>query len=281
MSYRRRVVGLIKPARRPEGWKAPGPLPRADPKLLPRDDEELSFLTGEWRIFQKQQGHRWSMDDLVTAWVAGEHIGSARRLLDLGCGLGSVLLMNAWRFPDADVTGVEAQMDRAEMARRSIAWNGVEDRCRVISGDLRDPHLFAEERFEFITGTPPYFPPGAGTASEKAHAFPCRFEVRGGVEEYCESAARWLVPDGRFVVCTSALERSRVELGARETGFQIIEHTEFIPREGKPVLICVDVLTRAAAPRVDRTFTIRDRASQWTPWFRGVRDQMGMPSTPP
>lgn len=276
------MVGLIKPARRPEGWKAPGPLPRADPSLLPLDDEELSFLTGEWRIFQKQQGHRWSMDDLVTAWVAAEHMGSARKLLDLGCGLGSVLLMNAWRFPDADVTGVEAQADRAEMGRRSIAWNGADDRCRILDGDLRDPALFANgTRFELITGTPPYFPPGAGTASEKAHAFPCRFEVRGGVEEYCESAARWLAPNGLFVVCTAALEKDRVELGARETGFHIVEHTEIVPREGKPVLICVDVLARTAAPRVDRTFTIRDRASQWTPWFRGVRDQMGMPSAPP
>lgn len=251
---------------------------------MPRDDEELSYLTGEWRIFQKQQGHRWSMDDLVTAYVAAAHVEAlnARGLLDLGCGLGSVLMMNAWRFEDADVTGVEAQRDRAELARRSLRWNGADQRCRVLDGDLRDPALFPiGTRFELITGTPPYFPPGAGTASDKPHAFPCRFEVRGGVEEYCEAAARWLEPGGRFVVCTAALERERVELGARECGLGIIEHTEVVPRDGKPVLICVDVLAREAGARSDRTFTIRDRASQWTPWFRSVREAMGMPSEPP
>ncbi|MFT3707047.1 MAG: methyltransferase [Archangium sp.] len=275
---------MSKPARRPEGWKAPGPLPRgADgrPELEPAADEDLSYLTGEWRLFQKRQGHRWSLDDLVTAWVAARHVNGARKLLDLGCGLGSVLLMNAWRFPDADVTGIEAQLDRAAMGRRSIAFNGIEHRARILDGDLRDASLLPAGAFELITGTPPYFPPGAGTKSEKTHAFPCRFEVRGGVEEYTEAAARLMTESGRFVVCTAALERERVKLGARECGLSIIEHVEIIPREGKPVLICVDVMARAVAPLVEHTFTVRDAQSQWTEWFRGVRTEMGMPAEPP
>src|SRR4051812_38086154 len=118
------MAGIIRTARRPPGWKAPGPLPRGDdgrPELQPADDEDLCFLTGEWRLFQKQRGHRWSLDDLVTAAIAAPHVNGARTLLDLGCGLGSVLLMMAWRFPEADVTGIEAQGDRAAMGRRSIA----------------------------------------------------------------------------------------------------------------------------------------------------------------
>lgn len=234
-------------------------------------------------MFQKQQGHRWSVDDLLTAWVAAPHIAAlnATKLLDLGCGLGSVLLMNAWRFPTCDVTGLEAQADRAELGRRSIAFNGVEGRCRIFTGDLRDPAVFpAGAQFELITGTPPYFPIGTGPTSEKSHAFPCRFEVRGGVEEYTESAARWLSPHGRFVVCTAALERDRVTLGARECGLHVIEHVELIPREGKPALVCVDVMAREAAPLVTQTVTVRDRSSQWTPWFLSVRRDFGMPPSP-
>jgi tRNA1(Val) A37 N6-methylase TrmN6 len=265
----------------------PGPLPRgADgrPDLEPRDDEDLCLLTGEWRLFQKQRGHRWSLDDLVTAAVAVPHAQAlgARRLLDLGCGLGSVLLMMAWRFPEADVTGIEAQADRAAMGRRSIAWNGVEARCRILDGDLRDPAVLpAGERFDFITGTPPYFPRGTGPESEKAHAAPCRFELRGGIEAYAEAAARWLAPGGRFVVCTAALEAARVTAAAGEHGFQVIEHVEVVPREGKEALVMIDVLTREAAPRVSRTLVVRDASSQWTPEFRALREEMGMPGRPP
>lgn len=275
------MAGIIRSARRPEGWKPSGPLPRGDegrPELQPADDEDLCFLTGEWRLFQKQQGHRWSLDDLVTAWLAAQHAHGATQLLDLGCGLGSVLLMMAWRFPEADVTGIEAQPDRAAMGRRSIAWNGVEHRCRILDGDLRDD--LALGPFPLITGTPPYFPIGTGPESQKTHAGPCRFEVRGGVEAYALAAARRLTDDGRFVVCTSSLEKDRVPAAAREAGLHVIEHLDVIPREGKDVLVMVDVLARAPSPLVTRQLTVRDAASKWTPEFLAVREAMGMPPKP-
>ncbi|MDP1826911.1 MAG: methyltransferase domain-containing protein [Archangium sp.] len=277
------MAGIIRTARRPPGWIAPGPRPRGDggrPELLPADDEDLCFLTGEWRLFQKQQGHRWSLDDLVTAAVAAPHAQAlgARTLLDLGCGLGSVLLMMAWRFPEADVTGIEAQADRAAMGRRSIAWNGVEARCRILDGDLREAAVLpADARFPLITGTPPYFPQGTGPESEKTHAAACRFEVRGGIEEYAQAAARWLAPGGRFVVCTAALEAERVVSAAREAQLQVIEHVDVVPREGKDVLVMIDVLARETAPLVRRTLTVRDAKSQWTPQFQALREAMGFP----
>lgn len=275
------MAGITRTARRPAGWVPPGPAPRgaggrAD--LAPADDEDLCFLTGEWRLFQKQRGHRWSLDDLVTAWVAAPHVRDATRLLDLGCGLGSVLLMMAWKFPHADVTGIEAQADRAAMGRRSIAWNGVEDRCRIIDGDLRTARI--EGRFGLITGTPPYFPLGTGPESEKTHAGPCRFEVRGGVEEYALAAARLLTDDGRFVVTTSSLEKARVPKAAADAGLHVIEHLDVIPREGKDVLVMVDVLSRVEAPLVRRTLTVRDATSQWTPAFLQLRAEMGLPPRP-
>lgn len=277
------MAGIIRTARRPPGWLAPGPRPRGDdgrPELQPADDEDLGFLSGDWRLFQKQQGHRWSLDDLVTAAVAAPHAQAlgARRLLDLGCGLGSVLLMMAWRFPYADVTGVEAQADRAAMGRRSIAWNGVEARCRIIDGDLRDPSVLpAGARFPLITGTPPYFPRGTGPESEKTHAAAARFELRGGIEEYTQAASRWLEPDGRFIVCTAALEAQRVIASAAAAKLHVIEHLEVIPREGKDVLVMIDVMAGQPGPLLRRSLTVRDAASQWTPEFQALREAMGFP----
>ncbi len=278
------MAGIIRTARRPPGWIAPGPRPRGAegrPELQPADDEDLCFLTGEWRLFQKQRGHRWSLDDLVTAAIAAPHAQalSAHRLLDLGCGLGSVLLMMAWRFPEADVTGIEAQADRAAMGRKSIAWNGVESRCRIIDGDLRDPATLPEgTRFPLITGTPPYFPQGSGPESEKTHAAACRFETRGGIEDYALAAARWLTPEGRFVVCTAALEADRVVSAAREAKLQIVEHVDVVPREGKDVLVMIDVMTPSLdSAREARRLTVRDAASQWTKEFQALREAMGFP----
>lgn len=275
--------GLIRPARRPAGWLAPGPAPlgaQGRPELEPAADEDLCFLSGNWRLFQKRQGHRWSLDDLVTAAVAAPHAAAlgATNLLDLGCGLGSVLLLMAWKLPASKVTGVEAQADRAELARRSIAYNGVAERCQVLTGDLRDTAL-PSPSFDFITGTPPYFPRGTGVESAKTHATPCRFEVRGGVEDYLVAASRWLAPGGRAVFCSAALEQRRVEAGAKATGFEVIEHVEVVPRTGKAPLVMVDVFSRNAAPRIDRSLTVRGNDHQWTLDFRRVRDEFGMPSS--
>lgn len=254
-------------AKRPAGWIAPGPRPRGGD--APGPDEELSYLSGDWQIFQRRGGHKWSLDDLVTAWIATRDLRDGIRALDLGCGLGSVLMLVAWKLPHADVTGVEAQADRAALGRRSLRFNGADDRCRIVDGDLRDG--VPPGPYDLVTGTPPYFPRGTGTESDKPHAMPCRFELRGGVEDYLAAARRVIAPGGRIVVVTSALERERV-VGDR------LEHWEIITKAGKPPLICVDVF--ADGPRRDHELTVRDRDGQWTPAFRAVRDAMGMPSQP-
>ena len=146
--------GLVQAARRPEGWRAPGPPPPAppeDPALWPGPDEDLCYLAGDWRILQRQDGHRWSLDDLATAWFAASSVATPpSAILDLGCGIGTVLLFLAWRFPDARAIGVEAQELSAGLARRSLVWNGVSDRVEVRLGDLREPGAVPDGPFELF-----------------------------------------------------------------------------------------------------------------------------------
>lgn len=274
------MVGIIRSARRPAGWVPGGPRPagtRGLPELEPADDEDLCFLSGEWRLFQKQKGHRWSIDDLVTAHVASTVAPEQGHALDLGCGLGSVLLMLAWRRPSLEVTGIEAQPERAAMARRSIAYNGADDRCRVLDGDLRKLEL--GRRFELVTGTPPYFPLGTGTQAPAEHVSACRFEHRGGVEVYLSAIERHLAPTGHAVICTASLEEDRVQAWAGSLSLRRI--TRVIPREGKHSLITVWTFSFAGGVIERDVLTVRDQTGQWTPEFRQVREGLGLPPAPP
>jgi tRNA1(Val) A37 N6-methylase TrmN6 len=213
---------------------------------------------------QKLSRHRYSTDDLVTTWYAHKE---ARRfghvapsILDIGCGLGSVLLSNSWQFPDSKCLGIEAQHDRYEQAVRSIEYNigiyGVDqERIHVIHSDMRDadPLLFTNHPcgFELITGTPPYFAPHLPAKPGCIESTGCLFEMRGGVEVYCHVAAKHLSKPSQlrqqcpslFVLCNTALASSRVYQSALQEGLVILKRVDVIPRENKPPLFCIFVFT--------------------------------------
>jgi tRNA1(Val) A37 N6-methylase TrmN6 len=278
--------GIVRAARRPPGWSAPGPRPPAEPppgdELWPAPGEDLCWLAGDWRILQRVEGHRWSLDDLATAWVAARTCAAPpERTIDLGCGIGTVLLFTAWRFPQARCTGIEAQDVSFGLAQRSLKWNGVTDRCEVRHGDFRDPALTPEGAvYPLVTGTPPYFPSGTGYQSAHVQRAPARFEHRGGIEAYCEAAARLLAPGGVFVACQAASQASRMEPAARAAGLAVERWLDIIPRAGKEPLVVVCTFRRASEAAVmtrDEPLVVRDQELRWTPAFSQLRLDMGLP----
>jgi tRNA1(Val) A37 N6-methylase TrmN6 len=273
----------VRAARRPSGFVPSGPAPAAGPvaaDLWPRAGEDLCFLASDWRILQRSDGHRWSLDDLVTAWFAAAHAPQPTgRFADLGCGIGSVLMLLAWRFPEARGVGLEAQELSVELARRSLRWNGAAERLEVRHGDLRDPAaLQAEAPFDLVTGTPPYVPLGAGRASDRPQRAPCRLERRGGVEDYCTAASRLLAPGAVFVTCAGAGQAARVEAGAVAAGLEIARRRDVVPRQGKNPLFAVYALCRNAGERVvEPPLVVRDGDGRRTAEFVALRAAMGMP----
>lgn len=275
-----------RPPRRPSGWRAPGPAPSPPPDaslLGPREGEDLCHLSGDWRIFQRLDGHRWSLDDLATAWVAAAECRATppARICDLGCGIGSVLLMMAWSFPAAQLVGVEAQETSVDLARRSAAWNGAGGRCEIRLGDLRDPAVLPERGgFDLVTGTPPYLPPGTARPSARPQWAPCHFELRGGIGDYIEAAARVLAGDGVFVACAAGRDDARVGRGAAAVGLAIHRRVEVIPRQGKPALFAVYALRRVrdgGTALAESTLVIRDREGRRTSECVAMRAAMGLP----
>jgi len=192
-------------------------------------------LAGPLRIWQRRRGHRYSLDDVATAWEAARTSPGALRYADLGCGIGSVLLMVSYKLsPEASVAGVEAQDGSFALARRNVERNGLSARVRLVHGDLRAPELseLLGGPFELVTGTPPYLPPDRGSPSTDAQRTYARLEMRGGVEDYLLAASRVLAPGGRFVVCCDARRPERAIEGGRRAGLAPVRRRDVIPRAG-------------------------------------------------
>jgi tRNA1Val (adenine37-N6)-methyltransferase len=215
------------------------------------EPEELGELTndaiaGDFRITQRKHGHRYSLDDVLTAWEAASSAPAARACLELGSGIGSVLLMLAYKLPDAQFTAVEAQRNSFRLLTENVRENGLSERVRLLHGDLRS--TFLHERFDLITGTPPYVPLGTATPASDAQKAYARQELRGGVEDYLAAMGRALNDDGIGVVCCDARSPERAFTGAERAGLHVIRRRDAVPRAGKKGAL-FSIFTVARAPR--------------------------------
>ena len=271
-----------------KGWAKPGPVPPGlNAGVAVEPHETLDAISGHFRLFQLRAGHRFSTDDLLTAWYGTSWCPTARTGLDLGSGIGAVGMVCAWRLPGARFVTVEAQNESVALARKSARYNGLTDRYEIRAGDFRDPDVLrAEEGFDLITGSPPYFPPAAGVPSEHPQKLACRFELRGTVADYCTTAAKHLAPGG-FFACVFPIEPAaqlvRVQAGARAAGLVIVRQRPVVFREGEPPLIGLFGMMRAAdLPEWfrGRTWTeppliIRTRAGEIHPEYSAVKLSFG------
>jgi tRNA1(Val) A37 N6-methylase TrmN6 len=255
-----------------KGWAKPGPIPpgaSSSPDIP--SDETLDAISGHFRLFQLRDGHRFSTDDVLTAWYGTTWAPRASSILDLGSGIGSVAMIAAWRLPGARVVSIEAQEESVRLARKSAAYNGLETRYEIREGDFREqggsnhlrqgsggqehPPLREDERFDLILGSPPYFPLDAGIHGDHPQKVACRFELRGDIADYCGVAARHLDVGGIFACVFPEEQLPRIETATRTAELTIVRRRPVVFKEGEAPLIALFAMMR----RQDLPEQMRDR----------------------
>lgn len=262
---------------------APGPEPAGGDS--PGPGETLCCLCGKWRIFQKK--HRYSTEDVVTSWMAKDYLRECH--VDLGTGVGSVLQMVAWHG-DHESLGIEAQADSMRLAQRSVAYNGISSRCRVVLGDMRTAKMTVN-RPVLVTGTPPYFDIVDGQTRYGAipkceQSAGARYEFRGGVEAYCEAAVKLLrqfPEESRFVCCEGGLDvnENRIEIAAEDHGLRLLRRVMVYGKVGKSMPLfgvwafrLMDAVSSEDEVRTD-TLEVRDMSGHHTPEYAALLKEMG------
>lgn len=245
-----------------------------------RPDEQCVALTSTFRLIQRYRGHRYSVDDMLVAQLAGSLDAVPDRVLDLGCGLGSVLLMLAWRHPQATFVGIEAQPEHVALARRNVLLNGCESRVTILAGDLREDASMTEagRDFDLVTATPPYFDPRAATVCsdpQRAHA---QWELRGGIEDYARAAAGAMSESGQFVACSAALPQDRTVRAFEAVGLRPLWHRDVLPRRDRPPFLSLWVAARSGgALHRPPPLVLREDDGLRSREHREIREWFGIP----
>lgn len=258
----------------------------------PPSPYRLDRLTRHLNIWQRADGHKAASDDVLLAWLAAEIRPQARRCLDLGTGKGTVALLLSVALPDARLVGVEALPESHALALRNIAENGLTDRFEARLGDLRAPAVLAGEApFELITGAPPFMPPGSGLLPRDPQRAAGRFELRGGVEAYVETAARHLARDGACVILMDGAGGDRAARAFSACGLSVHHRLDVVPRPGRAPTYQLVVAGRTAPvgnalgagdPGPPAVLAMREPLGEaWTPAFSAVRRRLDLPGPPP
>ena len=248
--------------------------------VSPGEEETLDRLAGGWRILQLRRGHRFSTDDLLCAWVGAWAQPGALRLLDLGAGIGSVGLLCLWRMePQARLVMVEVQRISHELALRTVALNGLQERVQARLGDLRDSSMVPERgTYDLVTCSPPYIPKGRGVISPVPQRAGARVELRGDVFDYLVAARRALAPGGRIALVFAAAD-PRPGSAIEQVGLVLCRRQPVRFRAGRSdalaLYVCAHPDDGPVQTRCDPVLVLRDEQGRWTERYRQIRRETG------
>ena len=135
-----------------------------------------------YRIIQNPEKFCFGMDAVLLSGFA--RAKKHENCLDLGCGNGIIPILMEAKTAGNHFTGLEIQPGSADMARRSVALNDLQDRIDIVEGDIKDASkIFGASSFHVVTANPPYMTAQHGLTN---------------LEDIIRESARLLVPGGRF-----------------------------------------------------------------------------------
>lgn len=166
--------------------------------MILKENERIDDLERNgYRIIQDPERFCFGMDAVLLSGFARVKDGAS--VLDLGTGTGIIPILLEAKTGAAHLTGLEIQQDSADMARRSVALNGLETKINIVTGDIKEAgSLFDAASFDVITCNPPYMIGKHGIANPQDAKAIARHEILCTLEDVISQTARLLKPGGNF-----------------------------------------------------------------------------------
>lgn len=150
-----------------------------------------------YHIIQNPEKFCFGMDAVLLSGFT--LVKPGERLLDIGTGTGIIPLLLAAKTKGEHFTGLEIQEESADMARRSVSYNGLEERISVVTGDIKKAEsFFSPASFHVITTNPPYMIEKHGIQNPDSPKAIARHGLKCTLEDIVRQSSRLLIPGGRF-----------------------------------------------------------------------------------
>ena len=158
------------------------------------DDLELNGL----KIIQNKDGFCFGIDSVLLSDFA-KNIKNNSNVIDLGTGTGIINILLSAKTKNCNFTGIEIQKDVANLAKKNIKLNNLEDKIEIINSNILDlKNIFDRKSFDVVVTNPPYKKMGTGVINSEDSKIIARHETKAALKDFIHIASYLLKDFGEF-----------------------------------------------------------------------------------
>ncbi|MBO4902808.1 MAG: tRNA1(Val) (adenine(37)-N6)-methyltransferase [Lachnospiraceae bacterium] len=163
-----------------------------------KDGERIDDLQRNgYGIIQNPEKFCFGMDAVLLSGFC--QVKKGERVLDIGTGTGILPILLSAKTEGAHFTGIEVQEESADMAKRSVAMNGLSERIDILCEDINKcSGVLKPESFQVVVSNPPYMIGTHGLKCESDQMTIARHEILCTLEDVIREGSRVLKDKGRF-----------------------------------------------------------------------------------
>lgn len=155
------------------------------------DDLQLDSL----EIIQKKDGYKFSTDSVLLANFAKAKKNDI--CVDLCSGSGVVAILFSYKNKNKKTYAVELQSGLADMAKRSVLHNKLDEQIEVLNQDLSEtPKTLGYESVDVVTVNPPYNEVGQTSATDEIAI--ATHEIKTNLKKIVQISSKILKFGGKF-----------------------------------------------------------------------------------
>ena len=160
------------------------------------DDLEFKGL----KIIQNKDGFCFGMDSVLISDFS-KTIKNDSIVADLGTGTGIISVLLSGKTKLKKIYGIEVQTEVAEMAKRSIELNSLEEKIEIINDNLKNLGKYLKkESLDAIVTNPPYQKNDTGLKSEDKRHLISRHEIECTLEDIINISKMYLKDKGEMYI---------------------------------------------------------------------------------
>jgi tRNA1Val (adenine37-N6)-methyltransferase len=226
------------------------------------DDLEFKGL----KIIQNIDGFCFGIDSVLLSNYA-KNIRKGATIVDIGTGTGIISILLSAKTIDTKITGIEIQEEVAEMAKRSVKLNNLEDRINIENINIKDVFSkISPNTIDAVVTNPPYMKENTGAINIEKKKLISRHEVECTLEDVISISYKLLKSKGEFYMVHRAERIVDILYNLRKYKLEP-KNIRFIHSKAdkEPNLVLLKCVKDAGhGLRIDKSLVVYDKSGNYT-----------------